>query len=516
MEAFDLEGEGERVLELIARYHREIESRPVLSRATPGQVASQLPSEPPEEGAGSAGEGWDAILADVERIILPGLTHWQHPSFFAYFPANASGPAMLGELLAAGLGVQGMLWLTSPACTELEVVVMDWLAKLLGLPEMFRSGGAGSGAGSGSGMGGGVIHGTASEAVLTAMVAARHRARQRMRAGEARGEAAPPGSFTVYASDQTHSSFVKAAMIAGLAEDPEDRRRVRLISTDAQGGIKPDELEAALRADVAAGLTPAFVCATLGTTATGAMDDVASVARACDGGAGAGGRPWLHVDGAYAGAAAVCPEFRPMLAGVERADSFCFNPHKWLLTNFDCDAFFVADRRALIDAMSVTPEYLRNAASESGAVVDYRDWQVPLGRRFRSLKLWFVIRHYGAAGLRAFIREHVRLAELVAGLVREDGRFELTAEPSLSLVCFRVRGAGDAGNLELMRRLNASGELFLTHAALPPASPFRGQERGGGSITLRLAIGATSTREEHVRRAWASIQREAARLVAGT
>jgi aromatic-L-amino-acid decarboxylase len=422
----------------------------------------------------------------LESVVVPGLTHWQSPSFFAYFPAEASGPAVLGELLSAGLGVQGMLWSTSPAATEVETRVLDWLAELTGLPEGFRST---------SGHGGGVIQGTASEAVLVAMVAARERVRRRGVPAEV--------PLVAYASSQAHSSVLKAAMLCGVARNAEDTVHVRMVAPEASYAMRPEALERAIREDLAAGRQPFFVCASLGTTSSGAFDALGPVGAVLErtGVKGQGG--WLHVDAAWAGAALVCPEHRGMLAGIEAVDSFAFNPHKWLLTNFDCNAFYVRERKALLDALSVTPEYLRNAASETGAVIDYRDWQVPLGRRFRALKLWFVLRHYGARGLQAHIREHVRLGELFESWVKADARFELAVPRSLSLVCFRLKPqpgeapqATDARNRQLLERVNATGKLFLTHTVLP------GVDGAPARYVLRMAIGATRTEERHVRAAW--------------
>ncbi|HBS28569.1 MAG TPA: aspartate aminotransferase family protein, partial [Phycisphaerales bacterium] len=346
--------------------------------------------------------------------------------------------------------------------------------------------------GSGGGSGGGVIHATASEAVLTAMVAARARA----------SVGAPVGAeFTAYASSQAHSSVVKAGMVAGLG-----REGVRAVPVDASLAMDPAALSRMIDDDQRAGRRPFFVCATVGTTSTGAVDPLGPIGEVC-----ARHRTWLHVDAAYAGAACVCPEFRAMISGVEQADSFNFNPHKWLLTNFDCSLFWTRDRAALVDALSITPAYLRNAASDAGAVIDYRDWQIPLGRRFRALKLWFVLRHYGAEGLRAHIRESVRLAEVFEALVRADARFEVPVPRSLSLVCFRYRGpegdAGDEANRALVKALNDSGAMLITPTVVPvgPGAVDR--------VVLRMAIGGPFTREEHVRAAWGRIQEAAAAAV---
>ncbi|MDH3290548.1 MAG: pyridoxal-dependent decarboxylase [Gemmatimonadota bacterium] len=462
---------GHAVIDWVAHYLEMLEQYPVLAQVEPGAIRDRLPDTPPSEG-----EPLEAILADLDTIILPGITHWQSPRFFGYFPANASPPAILGDLVSSGLGVQGMLWSTSPACTELETHVLDWLVDLLGLPPAFRS----------SASGGGVIQDTASSATLCAMLAARERTTDF--ATNRHGVDRP---LTAYASSQAHSSVEKAIAIAGVGKD-----RLRLIEVDDHFAMRPDMLERAIRADLDAGLTPFFVCATVGTTSVTAIDPVAAIGTICR-----HHGLWLHVDAALAGSAAICPEFRWVHDGVELADSYCFNPHKWLLTNFDCDCLYVADREPLIKALSVVPEYLRNVATESGAVFDYRDWHVPLGRRFRALKLWFVLRHYGVAGLQRHIRHHVQLARTVADWVRDDPAFELVAPVPLNLVCFRHRG-DDAFNEALLSRLNASGELFLTHTKL------------GGRLVLRLAIGGTYTEQRHVQAAWDTI-RASARALSG-
>ncbi len=454
---------GRAAVDWIADYYERIESYPVLSRVQPGEIRAGLPSEPPLHG-----EPFEAILADLQQRILPGITHWQSPNFFAFFPANASGPAVLGDLLSSGLGVQGMLWLTSPACTELESLVLDWLAGMLGLPPAFQS----------RGPGGGVIQDSASSAALTALLVARERATGWKCSEE--GLAAP---LTAYASTQAHSSIEKAVRIAGLG-----RRNLRPIDVDDTLALRPDALARQIQADRRAGLQPCFVSATIGTTSSNAIDPIRQIGRICrDEGL------WLHVDAAMSGTAALCPEFRYLHDGLELADSFCFNPHKWMFTNFDCDCFYVADRAALIRTLTVLPEYLRNRATESGAVIDYRDWHVPLGRRFRSLKLWCVIRHYGVEGLQHHVRQHVALARQFAQWVQADGRFELAAPAPLNLVCFRHR-AGDDFNRALLDRINQSGALFLSHAVL--------RDR----FTLRFCVGQTLTELRHVEHAWHRIR----------
>jgi len=459
---------GHAVVDWIADYQSRIESFPVLSQVKPGQIRASLPVNPPAEG-----EPFDTLLRDVEQLILPGVTHWQSPNWFAYFPCNASGPGILGDLLASGLGVQGMLWSTSPACTELETHVMDWLVGMLGLPQKFLS----------SSAGGGVIQDTASSAVLCALLAARERA-----SGYTTNKKGGNGRLVAYASTQTHSSLEKAAMIAGIGTD-----NLRLIEVDDAFAMKPHALAGQVETDRKAGLVPCFVCATLGTTSSNAMDPVRAIGEVCR-----KNNLWLHVDAAMSGTAMVCPEFRHLQDGVELADSYNFNPHKWMGANFDCSCFWVANRKALIQTLSILPEYLRNQATESGAVIDYRDWHIQLGRRFRSLKLWFVIRHYGIEGLQHNVREHVRLAQDFAGWVKNDNRFELAAPVPLNLVCFRHK-AGDATNQSIMDRLNCSGDLCLTHTKL------------NGRLTLRLSVGQMNTKAQHVQKAWRRIQQEAAR-----
>ena len=457
---------GRQVIDWIADYMERVESLPVLSQVQPGEIRSMLPPAPPEEG-----EPFEAMLRDVDELILPGITHWQSPHFFAFFPSNTSGPSILGELLSAGLGVQGMLWATSPACTELETHVLDWLVDLLALPGHFRS----------TGTGGGVIQDSASSAALSAIIAAREQAT----GGE--GNRSGAGSDLVaYTSSQAHSSIEKGVRIAGIGSD-----HLRLIDVDENYAMRPEKLAEAIAADRSAGLRPCFVCATVGTTSSTAIDSLPAIGRICR-----GEGVWLHVDAALAGTAAVCPEFRWILTGLELADSFCFNPHKWMFTNFDCTAFYLRQRAPLIRALSILPEYLRNQATESGAVIDYRDWQVPLGRRFRALKLWFVIRWFGVEGLRQKIREHIALAQEFSAWVDADPLLERAAPAPLNLVCFRHR-AGDEATQRMLDRLNRSGRLYLTHTRL------------GGRLTLRMSIGQTNTERQHVEEAWERI-REAA------
>jgi len=460
---------GHAVVDWIADYYQRIESFPVLSQVSPGEIRASLPGEAPQRG-----EPFEDILSDFEKLILPGVTHWQSPNFFAYFPSNASAPSILGDLLSSGLGVQGMLWATSPACTELESHVLDWLVSALGLPEKFLS----------TKSGGGVIQDTASSATLCALLAARERATD----FESNG-AGVMGKLCAYTSTQAHSATEKAIRIAGIGYE-----NLRLIEVDEKFAMSADALAEAMQRDRESGLIPFFVCATVGTTSSNAVDPLPQIGSLCrEFGA------WLHVDAAMSGTAALCPEFRHIHEGIEYADSYCFNPHKWMFTNFDCDCFYVADRNMLIQTLSVLPEYLRNKATESGSVIDYRDWQIPLGRRFRSLKLWFVLRYYGIEGLQFHIREHVRLAQQFTSWVQEDDRFELAVPPPLNLVCFRLKSSDEA-NQRLMDRLNRSGSLYLTHTRL------------NNRLTLRLCVGQTNTAERHVQNAWNRIQEEASQL----
>ena len=460
--------QGHAAIDWIADYWDSLDGLPVRSPARPGDVRRALPVAAPEDG-----ESFDAVLADLDEIVVPGLTHWQHPRFFAYFPANSSPAAILGDLLSSGIGAQGMIWATSPAVTEVEQVVLDWFAEAMGLPAAFRS----------DGPGGGVIQDTASTATFTAILSALHRASE----GEVRQRGLGEQRWTVYGSSQAHSSLVKAAMMAGLGADA-----VRSIDVDpATQAMDMDALRLAVSDDVEEGRRPVMVHLAAGTTSTGAMDDIATAVEiAREWGL------WVHVDAAWAGVAAVCPELREHLHGVEAADSFVTNPHKWLLTTFDCSTFWVRDRAALTGALSVLPEYLRNAATESGEVVDYRDWHPQLGRRFRAIKLWAVMRTYGLSGLREHIRSGVELASYAADLVREDERFELVTEPVLSLVVFRLR-AGEEATMAAMEAVNASGEAYLSHTTV------------NGRAAIRIAVGSWRTTRADVERTWRALQEAA-------
>lgn len=460
---------GKQLIDWIADYYEQVGKYPVMSKAAPGEIRATLPAEAPARGARA-----DSILEDLLRKILPGITHWQSPSFFGYFPANSSEPSVLGDLLSAGLGVQGMLWATSPACTEVETHVLDWLVKMLDLPTAFLS----------TGRGGGVIQDSTFSASLTAIIAARERV-----TNYASNEEGCRQELVAYTSSQAHSSIEKDIKIAGIGS-----RNLRVIEADGSFAMKPDKLAEAIAADEGAGRKPFLVCATTGTTLSLAFDPLDAIGEICK-----RHGLWLHVDAAMAGTAALCPEFRYIHRGLDLADSYCFDAHKWMFTNFDCTCFYVAEREHLIRSLTVVPEYLRNQATESGTVFDYRDWHVPLGRRFRALKLWFVINSYGVEGLQFHIRRHVELAQEFAEWLKGDTRFEVMAPAALNLVCFRMKG-DDARTEELMKRLNRGGELFVSHTRL------------NGKFTIRFCVGQTRTEIEHVRHAWECISREAERL----
>jgi aromatic-L-amino-acid decarboxylase len=461
---------GKLLIDWLADYYQHVEKFPVLAQVKPGEIRASLPANPPH-----AGVAIDSIVEELNSKIMPGVTHWQSPNFFAYFPANASEPSVLGDLISSGLGVQGMLWATSPACTELETHVLDWLAKMLALPDKFLSTSAG----------GGVIQDSASSASLCAILAARERA-----TNFKSNEHGCREGLVAYTSTQAHSSIEKDIKVAGIG-----RANLRLIGVDDQFAMRPELLEQAIVEDKKAGRIPFFVCATVGTTSSLAFDPLPAIGEICR-----KHNLWLHVDAAMAGTAALCPEFRYIQNGLEFADSYCFDAHKWMFTNFDCTCFYVADRETLTHALSVAPEYLRNQATESGSVFDYRDWHVPLGRRFRALKLWFVIQHYGVEGLQFLVRRHVELAQKFLGWVRDDDRFEILAPAPLNLICFRLAG-DDAVNEELLLRLNNSGKLYLSHTKL------------NGKYTLRFCVAQMRTELRHVESAWNTICTEAAQLL---
>ncbi len=459
----------EQAAEWIARYLDEVDRLPVLAQVKPGEIAAALPAHPPAHG-----ESLEAILADVDRIIVPGLTHWNHPGFMAYFGITGSPPGILGETIAAALNVNAMLWRTSPAATELEQVTTRWTAELLGLPTGWF----------------GQITDTASSSTLWALAAAREAAGLDIRTRGMAGRADLP-PLRVYTSEEAHSSVEKACIVLGFGQEG-----LVKIPTDAEFRMRADALREAVAADVGAGRRPIAVVATVGTTSSTSIDPVAEVADIC-----AEHGMWLHVDAAYGGAAAVVPELRGVVDGCDRADSLVVNPHKWLLTPIDCSLLYTARPEDMRAAFSVVPEYLRS--SEDG-VVNLMDYGVALGRRFRSLKLWMVLRAYGADGLAAIVAGHVDLARRLEAAVRAEPGWELLAPVPFSTVCFRHRPDGVDDEAELRRhnevileRVNASGRALVSHTQLK------------GRYALRVAIGNASTTAEHVDRAW-DLLREAA------
>ena len=466
--------QAHEMVDWMADYLASVERYPVRAQVRPGEIAARLPASPPD-----APEPMDRIFADFQSDILPGVTHWQHPSFFAYFPANASPPSVLAEMLTATLGVNCMLWQTSPAGTELETRMMDWLRQMIGLPEGFH----------------GVIQDTASGATLCALLTARERATGWRANADGLGALGGGGvRLAAYVSEEAHSSIEKDAMIAGYGQDG-----LRKIPAGDDFAMRLDALEQAIDADLAAGISPACVVATLGTTGVGGMDPLAPIAALCR-----RHDIFLHVDAAWAGSALILPEHRSMIAGVEHADSFVFNPHKWLFTNFDCSAHFVRDPEALTRTLSVTPLYLQSR--ETGQVIDYRDWGVPLGRRFRALKLWFVIRSYGVEKLKQMIADHIAWTAELSEQIAAAPDFEVMAPPVLGLVNFRHHPAGvdeaelDALNQRLLERLNDSGRLYLT------------QNRVKGRYAIRFSIGQTTVTRDHIQRAWGIVQETAAEV----
>ncbi|UCC82562.1 MAG: amino acid decarboxylase [Gemmatimonadota bacterium] len=471
----DFKRAATRAIDWIASYLTHPEEYPVLAQVRPGEMKTALPASAPKSA-----EPLDGVLDDFEEIVVPGITHWNHPCFFAYFGITGSAPGILGELLSAALNVNGMLWQTSPAATELEEVALDWLRQMLGLPEHFD----------------GVIMDTASVSTLCAIAAARHALSDlEIRERGMSGRSDLP-LLRLYTSEQAHSSVEKAALVLGLG-----KAGVRKVPTDDAFRLDAGALESAITEDREAGHRPFCVTATVGTTSTTSIDPIPAIAEICrrEG-------LWLHVDAAYAGSAAVIPEYRHVLDGCEAATSVVVNPHKWLFTPIDCSALYTTRPDVLTGAFSLVPEYLRTGVD--GEIRNYMDWGVSLGRRFRALKLWMVLRCFGTEGIALRLREHIRLAQQFAGRIDEHPEFERLAPTPLSVVCFRARPAHidsdeealNAFNETLLQRLNAGGQVYLSHTTLD------------GRYTLRLAIGNVRTEERHVARAWELICAEGKRL----
>ncbi|KAJ2718686.1 hypothetical protein GGI07_005640 [Coemansia sp. Benny D115] len=482
MDVSEFRKRGKEVIDAIADYYENLDQLPPMSSVKPGYLYKLMPHEAPEKP-----ESFDDIQRDIQSKIMPGMTHWQSGNFFGWFPSNSSFPAMLGDMYSNMFNVIGFNWICSPAATELETVVMDWLAKLIGLDKRFiaiKDDGT-------EGEGGGVIQGSASEAHIVAMLAAREMALVRIRAKENIDEEeanALRHNFVAYFSDQTHSSGQKAANVVGC--------KTRCIRTGDDFRLTKEPLIAAIKQDMGAGLIPFFVCGTFGTTNTTAIDDLPGIADVA-----AAHNLWYHVDAAYAGAALTCPEFRPLASGIERADSFNFNTHKWMLTNFDCSALWVADSTHLVNALSIHREYLPRVKGDTDFVKDYRDWQMPLGRRFRALKLWFVMRMYGASGIRTHIRNHVEQAKWLEQQLIKDGRFEIKAPVVFGLVVFGIKASAlasncariedvqalqDRVNANLAKFVNADGRVFLVGTKLHDHD------------AVRAAIGSAYGKQENV------------------
>jgi aromatic-L-amino-acid decarboxylase len=466
MEAKEFRRHAHTLVDWMADYMENVGELPITPDVRPHDISRKLPSEPP-----ATGEPFDTLFRDFSELIVPGMTHWNHPGWFAYFPGNNSPPSVLAEMLTATLGAQCMSWATSPAATELEQVTMAWLAQMIGLPPNFT----------------GVIQDTASTATLVALLSARERAATRS------GSAFPMGSprLTVYASGEAHSSVDKGVKLAGYGLE-----QLRRVPVDDRFAMQADALERMIASDVEAGAVPACVVATIGTTSSTAVDPVNSIARVCR-----KHGVWLHVDAAYAGTAAIVPELRYLFAGCEEADSLVMNPHKWMLVNFDCSAYFVRDTSALLRTFQVTPEYLRTEADSE--VVNFRDWGIQLGRRFRALKLWFAIRSYGVAGVQTLIRKHISLAHELAGWIDASPDFELMAPVPFGLVCFRYNpdkkdgDETDRMNAALLARVNASRRVHLTHTRL------------GDRYVIRVVVGQRGTEREHVEELWRLVQQAA-------
>ncbi|KAJ2460968.1 hypothetical protein GGF42_000499 [Coemansia sp. RSA 2424] len=496
MDASEFRRRGKEVVDAIADYYENLDSVPPMSTVNPGYLYKIMPDEAPEDP-----ESFEAIQADMKTKIMPGMTHWQSGNFFAWFPSNSSFPGILGDMYSSMFNIVGFNWICSPAATELETVVMDWLGKLVGLDKRYmgiKDDGT-------EGAGGGVIQGTASEAHIVVMIAAREMALARLRAQGASDEEADQKRYKLvaYFSDQTHSAGQKAANVVGC--------KTRTISTGSDFRLTKQALQAAIAADKAAGLIPFFVCGTFGTTNTTAIDDLPGIADVAE-----SEHIWNHVDAAYAGAALACPEFRPLAVGIERADSFNFNAHKWMLTNFDCSALWVADSTHLVNALSIHREYFPRAEGSTTFVKNYRDWQLPLGRRFRALKLWFVMRMYGASGIRAHIREHVRQAKWLEEQLLADGRFEILAPVVFGLVVLRIKpsaiaqGASDAdmtsvnkANTDLVSFSNDDGRVFMLATQLK------------GTVAVRIAIGSTFGSQSNVALVLDVLKQSATKAIAG-
>ncbi|KAF2894093.1 hypothetical protein ILUMI_12082 [Ignelater luminosus] len=466
---------GKEMVDYICAYLSTLDSKRVTPNVEPGYLRGLLPSEAPEEP-----EEWDNIMEDVDTKIMPGVTHWQHSRFHAYFPSGNSFPSILGDMLSDAIGCIGFSWAASPACTELETIVMDWFGKAIGLPKEFITNSPGS-------RGSGVIQSSASECVLVSMLAARNQAIKYLKHNNPHlDDSAFLPKLVAYCSRESHSCVEKAAMILLV--------KLRILEPDENCTLRGETLKRAIAEDEARGLVPFFVSTTLGSTACCSFDNLEEIGPVCR----AQPCTWLHVDGAYAGNAFICPELKPLMAGIEYADSFNTNPNKWLLVNFDCSCLWVRCRITLTSALVVDPLYLQHA--NSGEAIDYRHWGIPLSRRFRSLKLWFVLRKYGISGLQKYIRNHIRLAKYFESLVRKDSRFEVVNDVKLGLVCFRLLGP-EAVNRNLLAAINASGKLHMIPSMVK------------GKYIIRFCVVNEHATEAHIEDAWNIINEHATELL---
>ena len=458
MKTDEFKKQGYKVIDWLADYYEHVEEYPVLSQVEPGDIRSKLPEKAP-----NTGRAHDEILNDM-NILMPGITHWQSPNFHAFFPCATSGPAILGDLISTGLGVNGMSWATSPACTELETHILDWLVDMMDLPVKFKS----------NSKGGGVIQDTASSASLVALLCSREKA-----SNGRTNENGSNGEFIAYTSSQAHSSIEKAVKIAGIGKN-----NMRMVDVDQNFSMDSSHLRQLIEKDISNGLKPIFVCATVGTTSSTAIDPVNEIGKICK-----EFGIWLHVDAAMAGPAALCKEYRFINDGLNYADSYNFNPHKWMLTSFDCSIFYIADRSQLINTMSILPEYLKNKTSTSESVFDLRDWGIPLGRRFRALKLWHVINYYGVSGLQEFIRTHMENTKILRSWIEMEKDFEIVTPTPLTLICFR-HTKGNNFTEKLLNTINESGKAYMTHTKL------------NDQYIIRFSVGQTSTTIDHLKETW--------------
>lgn len=457
---------AKEMIDYVTNYLENIRDRRVLPTVEPGYLRPMLPASAPQQP-----DQWQDVMADIERVIMPGVTHWHSPRFHAYFPTANSYPAIVADILSDSIACIGFSWIASPACTELEVIVLDWLGKMLDLPQDFLA--------SSGGKGGGVIQGTASEATLVALLGAKARTVARIKKEHPEmKESDIIGKLVGYCSSQSHSSVERAGLLGGV--------RMRSLLPDAGNKLQGATLEQAIKEDIAAGLFPFYAVCTLGTTSSCTFDNLEDLGPVCN-----ANNVWLHVDAAYAGSAFICPEYRYLMKGIDRADSFNFNPHKWMLVNFDCSAMWLKDPTWLVNAFNVDPLYLKH--DQQGSAPDYRHWQIPLGRRFRSLKLWFVLRLYGIENLQKHIRKHIMLAKHFESLVRSDDRFEITQEVLMGLVCFRAKGTNES-NESLLKKINGRGVIHMVPSKI------------GDCYFLRMAVCSKYTEIEDIELSWKEVK----------